>query len=194
VGAPETWGETEFSLVERCTARPTLEINGIWGGYSGEGIKTVIPAQASAKITCRLVNSQKPDQIYERIVEYLNKIKPPTVHLDVVFQGKADPVIVPIESRLVQAYYRAFGHRWDVQPQYRRSGGTIPIAPVFQDELGLPSLLVGFNVEDGGFHGPNEFIHVELFHKGIDTMIHLLSNLGGTAETTEGQDRTRGDA
>jgi acetylornithine deacetylase/succinyl-diaminopimelate desuccinylase-like protein len=177
VGAPEPWGEPDYTLVERATSRPTLEINGIYGGYTGEGMKTVIPAQASAKITCRLVENQKPDTIYRRIAEYLEQIKPPTVELHIDRQGSADPVVVPTDSPLVRALVAAYKHHWDVTPRFRRIGGTIPIAPVVQNELGLPSLLVGFNVSNAGFHGPNEFIHAELFPKGLDTLIVLMQRL-----------------
>ena len=177
VGAPKPWGEPEYSLVERATARPTLEINGIYGGYAGKGMKTVIPAKATAKITCRLVEHQKPDRVYEQITAYLNRIKPPTVELTVEKQGTADPVVVPADSPLVQALVAAYEHHWDVEPRFRRIGGTIPIAPGFQQEIGLPSLLVGFNVANAGFHGPNEFIHPELFHKGLDTLMILVQKL-----------------
>lgn len=180
VGAPQPWGESGYSLVERATSRPTLEINGIYGGYMGDGIKTVIPAKAAAKISCRLVNDQRPERVYEQIVRYLSEIKPPTVHLGVELQGKADPVIVPIDSPLVRSLVRAYGHIWDTAPIYKRVGGTIPIAPVFQGELGIPSLLLGFNVADYGAHGPNEFIHTELFHRGLATLIHLVRDLAVT--------------
>jgi acetylornithine deacetylase/succinyl-diaminopimelate desuccinylase-like protein len=178
VGVPLAWGEPGYSLVERATARPTLEINGIYGGYTGEGMKTVIPARASVKITCRLVADQNPERIYQQISDYLAAIKPATVQLEIELQGRADPVLVPYDSPLVEALVRAYAHGWENAPRYQRMGGTIPIAPVFQGELGLPSLVVGFNVEDAGFHGPNEFIHVELFHKGIDTLVYLLRDLG----------------
>ena len=169
IGAPASWGEPGYSLVERATARPTLEINGIFGGYSGEGIKTVIPAEASAKITCRLVADQRPTAIIDAISRYLKEIAPPTVTVDIEVQGTADPVIVPIESRLVKALTAAYTHHWDTEPQIRRIGGTVPIAPVFHGELGIPTLLLGFNVENAGFHGPNEYIHEDLFHKGLET-------------------------
>lgn len=179
IGAPEPWGEPGFTLEERATARPTLEINGIYGGYTGEGIKTVIPSRASAKITCRLVTDQKPERIYEQIEAYLREIAPPTVRLEVEMQGRADPVIVPMESPLVQAYARSMRKEWSRPPQYRRMGASIPITPVIQSELGTPTLIVGFNVLNGGFHGPNEFIHIDLFHRGTRTLIHLLEDLGG---------------
>ncbi|MFW5689033.1 MAG: dipeptidase [Spirochaetota bacterium] len=178
VGIPASWGEPGYTLVERGTARPTLEINGISGGYAGEGVKTVIPSKASAKITCRLVNNQRPAKIAEQIESFLREIKPPTVELEITRQGTGDPIIVPPDSPLAQALVHAYSQTWDEAPRYVRMGGSVPIAPVFQAELDAPTLLVGFNVEKGGFHGPNEYIHTELFHKGLATMIHLLRELG----------------
>ncbi|MEX0329786.1 MAG: dipeptidase [Puniceicoccaceae bacterium] len=177
-GIPDTWGEPGYTLLERSVARPTLEINGIYGGFTGEGMKTVIPATASAKITCRLVNDQVPSTIAQLIESYLNEIKPSTVTLKVKHQGEGDPVTVPIDSPLVQALDRSMEMTWGFKPEYRRMGGSVPVAPVFQNELGVPTLLLGFNVDNGGFHGPNEFIHMELFHKGLKTMVHLLRDLG----------------
>jgi acetylornithine deacetylase/succinyl-diaminopimelate desuccinylase-like protein len=178
VGAPASWGEPGYTLTERATARPTLEINGIYGGYTGEGIKTVIPSQASAKITCRLVEDQEPKTLFERISAFLEEIKPTTVTLDIELQGQADPVIVPLDGILVRALTDAYAETWSTPPRLRRIGGTVPIAPVFQGELGMPTLLLGFNVENAGFHGPNEFIHIDLFHAGLRTLIHLLDTLG----------------
>ena len=178
VGAPQSWGEHEYSLIETATSRPTLEINGIFDGYSGDGMKTVIPARATAKITCRLVYNQVPERIFEQIKLFLHQIKPPTVHLDVELYGRADPVVVPTDSPIVKMLVRAYRHHWSTPPLFKRMGGTVPIASIFHRELGLPLLVIGFNVEDAGFHGPNEFIFEELFHKGLDTMLHLAREIG----------------
>jgi acetylornithine deacetylase/succinyl-diaminopimelate desuccinylase-like protein len=177
-GIPDTWGEPGYTLLERSVARPTLEINGIYGGFSGVGMKTVIPSTASAKITCRLVNDQEPSKIAEQIESYLHQIKPSTVTLQVTRRAEAHPVTVPIDSPLVQALDRSIEKTWGRRPEYKRMGGSVPIAPVFQNQLNVPTLLLGFNVENGGFHGPNEFIHIQLFHKGLETMVHLLRDLG----------------
>lgn len=175
---PDTWGEPGFTLLERSVARPTLEINGIYGGFAGEGVKSVIPSKASAKITCRLVNDQEPSKIADKIEAYLHQIKPSTVTMKVTHQAEAHPVTVPIDSPLVQAMERSIEKTWGRKPAYKRMGGSVPIAPVFQHQLNVPTLLLGFNVENGGFHGPNEFIHTQLFHKGLETMVHLLRDLG----------------
>lgn len=177
-GIPDTWGEPDFSLLERSVARPTLEINGIYGGFAGEGIKTVIPATASAKISCRLVNDQEPSKVAQQIESYLHQIKPSTVTLQVKHQAEAHPVTVPIDSPLVQALERSMEKTWGRKPEFKRLGVSVPIAPIFQNELNVPTLLLGFNVENGGFHGPNEFIDIQLFHKGLETIVHLLRDLG----------------
>ena len=177
-GIPDTWGEPGYTLLERSVARPTLEINGIYGGFSGVGMKTVIPSTASAKITCRLVNDQEPSKIAEQIESYLHQIKPSTVTLQVTRRAEAHPVTVPIDSPLVQALDRSIEKTWGRRPEYKRMDGSVPIAPVFQNQLDVPTLLLGFNVENGGFHGPHEFIHIQLFHKGLETMVHLLRDLG----------------
>jgi acetylornithine deacetylase/succinyl-diaminopimelate desuccinylase-like protein len=177
VGAPQPWGEAGYTLVERATARPTLEINGISGGYAGKGTKTVIPAQAFAKITCRLVDNQKPAKIAAQISDYLRKIAPPTVKLDIRIFAQADPVTVAIDSAPVQALARAFQQRWETEPLYRRSGGSIPIVSVFQEELKTPSVLLGFALTDAGVHGPNEHYHIDLFYRGLDTVITLFNEI-----------------
>lgn len=177
VGAPQPWGEAGYSLVERGTARPTLEINGISGGYAGQGTKTVIPAQAFAKITCRLVADQQPAQIAALISDYLGKIAPPTVTLNIQTFGQSAPVTVPIDSAPVQALARAFKHHWKVPPLYKRLGGSIPIVGVFQDELHLPCVVLGFALLDAGIHGPNENYEIDLFNKGLDTLIVLYKEM-----------------
>jgi acetylornithine deacetylase/succinyl-diaminopimelate desuccinylase-like protein len=178
IGAPASWGEPGYSLLELISIRPTLEINGIYGGYTGDGMKTVIPSRASAKITCRLVPDQKPDVVFERIRSFLEEIAPPTVSIEVVKQGGGDALVIPAEGPLVQSLIRAFTRHWDAEPSLVRMGGSIPIVPVIYNELGISSLPLGFNVAGAGFHGPNEFIHPELFAKGLDTLILMLGYLG----------------
>ncbi|MBC7811583.1 MAG: dipeptidase [Burkholderiales bacterium] len=177
VGAPQAWGEPGYTLLERATTRPTLEINGISGGYAGDGMKTVIPAQASAKITCRLVADQKPEQIGALVRDYLYQIVPPTVTLEVEVHAGGEPVTVPIDSAPVQALVRAFRYHWDAAPHFKRTGGTLPILSVFQEELKLPSVMLGFSLVDSGIHGPNEHFHIDLFYKGLDTLIVLYEEL-----------------
>ncbi len=177
VGAPQSWGEPGFSLAERTGARPTLEINGIFGGYAGSGFKTVIPAQAGAKISCRLVANQQPDRIFEQVRDYILQIAPPTVKVEFERYGQGDPVLVPLDNPLVQALIRAFKLHWPQEVVFKRSGGSIPVVALLQSELNLPCVPLGFALRDSGIHGPNEHYHIELFYKGVDTMIRFLQEI-----------------
>lgn len=181
VGAPQSWGEPGYSLVERTGARPTLEINGIYGGYAGDGFKTVIPAHAYAKISCRLVASQKPDKISEQVHDYILQVAPPTVTIEVTILGTGgDPVTIDTDSPLVQALIRAYSLHWPQEVVFKRSGGTIPIIALFQEQLGIPGVPIGFTLADSGIHGPNENYHIDLFYKGVDTVIRLLQEIAAT--------------
>jgi len=183
VGAPQAWGEPEYAIVERTGARPTLEINGISGGYAGDGFKTVIPSQAKAKISCRLVANQKPDKIYDLVTDYIRKITPPTVTVEFEKFGDGYPVRVPLDSNIVQALSRAFKLHWpDAEVVYKRSGGSVPIIAVFQEELKLPCVPLGFALSDSGIHGPNEHYHLDLFYKGVDTTIRFLQEIAAGAK------------
>jgi acetylornithine deacetylase/succinyl-diaminopimelate desuccinylase-like protein len=177
VGAPTPWGEAGYSLVEQIGARPTLEINGISGGYAGIGSKTVIPAQAKAKITCRLVAHQNPDAIYQLVTSYIHQIAPATVRVEFEYHGSGKPVRLPIDSPYVQALVRAFRLHWDKEVQYKRTGGTIPVVAMLQDKLGIGGVPFGLSLKDAQIHGPNENFHVDLFYKGIDTLMRFLEEI-----------------
>lgn len=182
VGAPQAWGEPAYAIVERTGTRPTLEINGISGGYTGDGFKTVIPAQAKAKISCRLVANQKPDKIYELVTSYIRQIAPPTVRVEFEKFGDGDPVRVPLDSPIVQALSRAFKLHWSQDVVYKRTGGSIPIVAIFQEELKLPCVPMGFALSDSGIHGPNEHYYLDLFYKGVDTTIRFLQEIAAGAK------------
>ncbi|HLV33692.1 MAG TPA: dipeptidase [Spirillospora sp.] len=177
IGAPQPWGEPGYSLAERTGARPTLEINGIFGGYAGTGFKTVIPAQAGAKISCRLVANQKPQRIFELVRDYILQIAPPTVKVEFERHGEGDPVVVALDSPIVQALKRAFKLHWPQEVVFKRTGGSVPIVALLQDQLNLPCVPLGFSLADSGIHGPNEHYHVDLFYKGIDTTIRFLQEI-----------------
>ncbi len=177
IGAPQPWGEPGYSFAERTSSRPTLEINGIYGGYAGEGFKTVIPAQAIAKISCRLVAHQQPQKILQQITDHIHAIAPPTVKVDIQPHGFGDPVRVATDSPLVEALVRSYTMHWSQPVAYKRSGGTIPIVAMFQNELGLTGVPYGFGLNDSGIHGPNEHYHIDLFYKGIDTTIRFLQEI-----------------
>jgi acetylornithine deacetylase/succinyl-diaminopimelate desuccinylase-like protein len=171
------WGEPGYSFAERTGSRPTLEINGIYGGYAGEGFKTVIPAQAIAKISCRLVTNQQPKKVLEQVTNYIHAIAPPTVRIEIHPHSKGDPIRIPIDNPLVKALVRAYEMHWSTPVAYKRTGGTIPIVAMFQNELGLAGVPYGFGLADSGIHGPNENYHVDLFYKGVDTTIRFLQEI-----------------
>ena len=177
VGAPQDWGEPGFSRVERTGARPTLEINGIYGGYSGDGFKTVIPSQARAKISCRLVAGQRPEHIYQLVCDFIRSIAPPTVEVTFEQHGLGDPVQIDVANPVVQALHRAYALHWPGTVRYRRTGGTVPIIAMFNDVLGLACVPLGFSTNDSGIHGPNENYRVDMLYKGIDTTVRFLQEI-----------------
>jgi acetylornithine deacetylase/succinyl-diaminopimelate desuccinylase-like protein len=177
-GVPAPWGEADYTIRERVGARPTLEINGMAGGFYGDGIKTVLPARALAKITCRLVANQRPDRIAELITAYVAQITPATVLSQVrVLPGNSVPALVDIRTPAMRAAISAYEKGWGSPPVFMREGGSIPIVVDFQRELNLPVILMGFGLSTDGAHGPNEHFVIEMFHKGIDTMIHFFHDV-----------------
>ena len=144
-GSPALVGEAGFTTLERRGARPTLEINGIWGGFQGEGTKTIIPAHAHAKITCRLVADQHPEAIFERLRAYVEDIAPPSVLVDVQYLGGGLPSLTPIDHPATRAAARALEATFGRAPLYVREGGTIPVAASFERILGLPVVLLGLH-------------------------------------------------
>lgn len=177
-GAAQPWGEPGYTLRERVGARPTLEINGMAGGFYGDGIKTVLPARAIAKITCRLVANQKPQAIFERVRAYVMQIAPPTVYVSVnALHGMGDPALVDVHQPAMRAAISAYEKGWGAAPVFMREGGSIPIVADFQRELGTPVILMGFGLNTDGAHGPDEHFVIDMFHKGIDTAIHFLHDV-----------------
>jgi acetylornithine deacetylase/succinyl-diaminopimelate desuccinylase-like protein len=177
-GAPQPWGEEQFTLRERVGARPTLEVNGFVSGFYGVGAKTVLPAKALAKISCRLVANQNPKRIYELIRDYVAQITPPTVRSEVRLLHTGDPAFVDIKTPAIQAAIRAYEQGWGKAPMFMREGGSIPIVADFQRELGTPVVLMGFGLNSDGAHGPNEHFDVEMYQRGIDTAIYFLEEIG----------------
>jgi len=179
-GAPALGGEADYPLAERISVRPTLEIHGIEGGFTGEGMKTVIPCKVKAKVSMRLVPNQRPEQIAERLEVYLRQHCPPTVRLDLRVLGQADPVRIDYKSPPVQAaaaaYERGFGHK----PVFLRGGGSLPIVRAMIDQLSqtgrgdIPVVMIGFGLPDDRTHAPDEKFHLPNFYQGIETVIHYL--------------------
>jgi acetylornithine deacetylase/succinyl-diaminopimelate desuccinylase-like protein len=177
-GAPLPWGEAQFTLRERMSARPTLEVNGILGGFTGEGQKTVLPAKAMAKISCRLVANQDANQIYQLLKEQIARLTPPTVHSELKLLAANGPGYVDRNVPAMKAAIRAYEQGWGKTPVFMREGGSLPIVPDLQTELGVSVMLMGFGLNSDGAHGPDEHYSIEMFHKGIDTAIHFFKELG----------------
>jgi acetylornithine deacetylase/succinyl-diaminopimelate desuccinylase-like protein len=177
-GVPEvTGGENGYTPVERGTTRPTLDINGIFSGYTGEGMKTVLPSIATAKITCRLVPNQRPEKIIEGMQQYLEENVSPGVTWKMNTTGGAPASIVPIDSEEVKALSDAMKTIWGKQPLFFRVGGSVPIVAEMERILGVVSVLTGFGLPDDNIHSPNEKLSLETWYRGIDTLIHFIYNL-----------------
>jgi acetylornithine deacetylase/succinyl-diaminopimelate desuccinylase-like protein len=171
--APLPWGEKEYTLYERSGVRPTLEINGIAGGYYGDGMKTVLPSKALAKITCRLVPNQDPQRIFDLIKAYVAEITPPTVTVEVTQSDVGAPaILLDRSSKAMQATVVAYEAVWGTEALFERVGGSVPITYAMQ-KVAKEVTNLGFTHRAGGAHGPNEHIFIDLFHKGIETAIRF---------------------
>ncbi len=166
VGAPELFGERGFTAMERRSARPTFEINGLTSGYQGHGSKTIVPSCAVAKITCRLVPNQRPAKIRQVVCDYLRKICPPTVRLEIEAGHGAEAYLVPPTGAPAQAALRALKKAFNAEPMLMREGGSIPIVNEFKRILGADSLLLGLGLPDDNAHSPNEKFNLDCFEKG----------------------------
>ncbi len=177
LGVKSLYGEKGFSTLERLWARPTLECNGIWGGFTGEGAKTVLPSKASAKISMRLVPDQKADKIAALFQKHINKIAPKSVSVTVRYLHGGEAAITPIESPGVQAAVAALEKGFGKKPLYQREGGSIPIVIQFKQILGLDTVLLGFGLPDENAHAPDEFLNLDNFYGGIRTAAHFYNEL-----------------
>lgn len=163
-------GETGYSTNERTSIRPTFELNGIWGGYTGEGAKTVLPSKAFAKISMRLVPNQKSDKITALFKNYFESIAPKSVRVEVKAHHGGEPVVTPTDSIAYEAASRAMTDSFGLKPIPTRSGGSIPIVALFEQELGLKSVLMGFGLDSDNIHSPDEHFGIFNFLKGIETI------------------------
>ena len=171
-------GESGSTLLERLSARPTFDINGIWGGYTGEGAKTIIPAWAAAKLSTRLVPDQDYRAIEQAMVEHLESIAPPTVRVEVkVIHGGA-PAITPLDHPGIAPASRALEAGFGRAPLFQRSGGSVPVVAALDAQLGLKTLMVGFANPTGNFHAPNEWMSLRNFRDGTVSLVHLWAELG----------------
>ncbi len=170
LGVKELWGEKGFSTNERTGIRPTLELNGIWGGYQGEGAKTVLPSKASAKISARLVPNQSSEKITKLLLDYFKKIAPPYVTVSAFEHHGGEPYLTPIDSKAYKAAAKAIEATFDKKPIPVRGGGSIPICALFEKELGIKIVFMGFGLDSDNLHSPNEKFNLENFYKGIETI------------------------
>lgn len=174
IGADAMPGETDYSLLERIWARPTFDVNGIGGGYQGEGSKTVIPARAFFKFSMRLVPDQDPDEIAKLTINYLQQIKPPGYRMEIVQHGVGRPVVTDLKAPAMQAASRAIEQAWGKKPVFNRMGGSVPIVADFKELLNIPIVMMGFGLDDDNLHSPNEKFDLINFEKGIESSRNFL--------------------
>jgi acetylornithine deacetylase/succinyl-diaminopimelate desuccinylase-like protein len=176
-GVTAVWGDANYTIRERISARPTLDINGLWSGWSGPGPKTIVPAKAGVKLSSRLVGNQDPHKIFEQIKSYIEAIAPPTVKVDVrlITTGKA--ALFPFDSPEMKAAAVAYKKGWGATPVFTRGGGSIPVVAEIADLMGIPVIMMGYGLDDDGLHSPNERFSIEMFHRGIETAIVYLEEL-----------------
>jgi acetylornithine deacetylase/succinyl-diaminopimelate desuccinylase-like protein len=170
LGVKELWGEKGFSTYERTGIRPTLEINGIWGGYTGEGAKTVLPSKASAKISARLVPNQSSDKITEKLLDYFKSIAPKSVEVKAELHHGGEPYMTPITSKGYKSASKAVETTFGKKPIPVRGGGSIPICSILEKELGIKIVFMGFGLDNDNLHSPNEKYNIENYFKGIETI------------------------
>lgn len=170
LGIDEVWGEKGYSTIERTGIRPTLDVNGIWGGYTGEGSKTVLPSKAYGKISMRLVPNQSSDKITRLFTEYFTSIAPPSVKVVVRAHHGGEPVVIPTDSVEFKAASMAMEKTFGKKPIPTRGGGSIPIVALFEKVLGIKSVLMGFGLDIDALHSPNESYGIFNYFKGIETI------------------------
>jgi acetylornithine deacetylase/succinyl-diaminopimelate desuccinylase-like protein len=176
-GVSADWGEAGYSIVERTTARPTLDLNGIWGGYTGVGAKTVLPSKAFAKLSMRLVADQDPAHIVELLRSYLAELTPPELSLELRSLHLGEGAVVARDSAALRAADQAYARAFGKAPVFVREGGSIPVVAMLKKVLGIDTVLMGFGLPDDRLHSPNEKFHLPNFAKGIETVIHFMSHL-----------------
>ncbi|WP_020529990.1 dipeptidase [Flexithrix dorotheae] len=170
IGLKDVEGEVNYSTLERVSIRPTLDVNGIWGGYMEEGAKTVIPSKAYAKISMRLVPHQSSEKITQLFTDYFTQIAPKSVSVKVTPHHGGEPVVIPTDSVAYLAASQAYEDTFKRKPVPMRGGGSIPIVAMFKDELGLDSIMMGFGLDSDAIHSPNEHFGIFNYMKGIETI------------------------
>ena len=178
VGSKQLVGEAGYSVLERTWARPTLDVHGIPGGFTGAGAKTVIPAKAVAKVSMRLVPGMTPAKAFAQYKSYVEKVAPAGVDVDVRLIHSGDACLIPVDNPYIQAATRALHEVWGKDTVFIRSGGSIPIVGDFARHLGLPSVMMGFGLPDDNLHAPNEKFNLKNFELGIESIIRFLEETG----------------
>jgi len=179
VGSTELTGEPEYSVLERTWARPTLDVHGMPGGFTGAGAKTVIPARATAKISMRLVPEQTPAEAFAQYKAYVERICPPGITVKVRLIHSGDAIVVATDNAYVQAATEAMRAVFGKETVFVRGGGSIPIVGDFVRELKVPVVVMGFGLPDDNLHAPNEKFCLANFHRGIESVVRFLGNVGG---------------
>lgn len=175
--ALQLWGESGYSPVERTGARPTLEVNGLYSGFTSEGSKTVLPAMAMAKISTRLVPDQDPEDVYQQLQTFLKSNAPETIRYEVEYLTGGTASISDLKSKSVQAMEKALGDVWGKRPLFKREGGSVPVVAKFQNLLDIETVNCGFSLQDDNAHSPNEKLHLPTWFRGIETYIRFFHNL-----------------
>jgi acetylornithine deacetylase/succinyl-diaminopimelate desuccinylase-like protein len=178
VGSKQLVGEQGYSVLERTWARPTLDVHGMPGGFTGAGAKTVIPAKASAKVSMRLVPGMTPAKSFALYKDYVEKIAPAGVEVTVRMIHAGDPSLIPVNNRFIQAATRALKEVWGRDTVFIRSGGSVPIVGDFDRHLGVPSVMMGFSLPDDNIHAPNEKFNLKCFELGIQSLIRFMEETG----------------
>ncbi len=180
IGVEALNGEAGFSTLERRWARPTFDINGLWSGYQGEGAKTILPAQAGAKFSFRLVPRQDPAKITAALERRIQELCPAGIRSELIDMHGAPGVVVPLDSPYVAAAQRAIERGFGRRPVFMREGGSIPVVATFHDLLGVDTLLLGWGLDDDNTHSPNEKFSLADFQRGIRSSAYLWEELART--------------
>ncbi len=173
----ELFGEEGYTTIERVSARPTLDCNGIWGGYQGQGAKTVLPSSAGAKVSMRLVPNQDPDKVAKLFEKFIHKIAPKSVKVNVTYLHGGKPSVTAIDTPAIKAAVKALKDAFNVEPVFFKEGGSIPIVNSFNEILGADAILLGFGLPDDNIHSPNEKFDLNNFYKGISTVAYYYDEL-----------------
>jgi len=181
LGIGDTFGEKGYSILEQVSGRPTLDCNGIWGGFQGEGAKTVLPSKAGAKISMRLVPNQKPEEIAQRFEKYLKKLCPKTMKIKITELHGGYPAMTDIDTKEMIAASNALHKVFNKKPLFAREGGSIPVVASFEKLLGLKSILMGFGLDTDAIHSPNEHFKLDNFHRGILSTAYFYDELAKIA-------------